>query len=323
MVSSPDSSQMQPSSASWPPYTAGEGSPTPSAMQPLTRVPELSLHGIKEIGLNVPSAQLSQSLRFFEMLLQPSFNESSENSCVLGVGPVGSKLRISGLSESSNSPIDLSAPNLPGLRHLAFWVEGDIRVFSDKLTAKIQAEFSDLLPDFSGIDLQQFGTKNIAYFKGPGGVLLEIMQYKVPGAEASEPKEPRISRIDHVNIVTENLPEALDFFVSQLGFKVNPGKHARLQGPWIEKVTGLKDVDAYYIALAGQQPGTNLELIQYASPKSPSGERSNAPGLGLSSLALKFGDFSAIDQNLFLANNSIVAGAVRKVPDNVAIRISG
>ena len=72
-----------------------------------------------------------------------------------------------------------------------------------------------------------------------------------------------IRRVDHINVVVSDLERAEKFFVA-LGFCRKDA--ATLQGEWISRVVGLKEVEACYVALALPGGGTNLELIQYSSP---------------------------------------------------------
>ena len=88
-----------------------------------------------------------------------------------------------------------------------------------------------------------------------------------------------LQRIDHINIVVKDLEEVCRFFVS-LGFNV--ADRARLQGEWISKTVGLKEVDADYVKLALPDDGAALELIQYRTPPSleiPDPGKANTQGL--------------------------------------------
>ncbi len=74
-----------------------------------------------------------------------------------------------------------------------------------------------------------------------------------------------LKKINHVNIVVSNLDKAKTFFI-QLGFTV--GDESDLSGEWISDIVGLKNVNARYATLALPGTETNLELIEYKSPKS-------------------------------------------------------
>ncbi|MEA3486608.1 MAG: VOC family protein [Thermodesulfobacteriota bacterium] len=72
-----------------------------------------------------------------------------------------------------------------------------------------------------------------------------------------------LKKIDHINIVVENLEEVKRFFIS-FGFQIED--QSRLQGEWISKIVGLKDVDAEYIKMTLPGDSTSLELIQFRKP---------------------------------------------------------
>jgi catechol 2,3-dioxygenase-like lactoylglutathione lyase family enzyme len=74
-----------------------------------------------------------------------------------------------------------------------------------------------------------------------------------------------LKKINHVNIVVSNLDEAKAFFI-QLGFTV--GDESELSGEWISNIVGLNNVNARYATLSLPNTETNLELIEYESPKS-------------------------------------------------------
>lgn len=74
-----------------------------------------------------------------------------------------------------------------------------------------------------------------------------------------------LKKINHVNIVVSNLDETKAFFI-QLGFEA--GDESELSGEWVSSIVGLPDVKARYVTLSLPGTGTNLELIEYASPPS-------------------------------------------------------
>jgi len=88
-----------------------------------------------------------------------------------------------------------------------------------------------------------------------------------------------IIKIDHINISVTSLEEATKFFVELLDFKVE--KEGHLEGKWIDKVVGLKDVNAKYVQLVIPGAETCMELIQYYNPvgeKDPKTGKSNQIG---------------------------------------------
>ena len=89
-----------------------------------------------------------------------------------------------------------------------------------------------------------------------------------------------INKIDHVNIVVSDLEKTTAFFVSLLGFHQTKSGH--LEGDWISKVVGLKNVKAKYVQLSLNESETTLELIHYYAPAddtSPPENKSNLAGL--------------------------------------------
>ncbi len=87
-----------------------------------------------------------------------------------------------------------------------------------------------------------------------------------------------LKKIDHINIVVEDLEKVKNFFVS-FGFQIKD--QSKLQGEWISKTVGLKDVDAEYVKLTLPGDTTSLELIQFNNPpsiKSANSDKANAQG---------------------------------------------
>ena len=74
-----------------------------------------------------------------------------------------------------------------------------------------------------------------------------------------------IKRIDHINISVTNLEKASQFFTELLGFRLM--NEAVLEGEWIDKVTGLSHAKARFVQLGLPGAETNIELIEYDSPK--------------------------------------------------------
>ena len=88
-----------------------------------------------------------------------------------------------------------------------------------------------------------------------------------------------IKKIDHINISVTNLAEATKFFTDLLNFKIE--QQGVLKGDWIDKVVGLKNVNATYTRLYIPNAETYLELIQYQNPtgqKDPQTSQANQIG---------------------------------------------
>jgi catechol 2,3-dioxygenase-like lactoylglutathione lyase family enzyme len=72
-----------------------------------------------------------------------------------------------------------------------------------------------------------------------------------------------IERIDHVNIVVDDMQMMVAFYQNALGLRV--GKRATIAGPWIGVVTGLAQVKADVVFLEAPTAPT-IELIRYQNP---------------------------------------------------------
>ena len=73
-----------------------------------------------------------------------------------------------------------------------------------------------------------------------------------------------LRKIDHINIVVKNLEETKKFFLA-LGFAVQ--REGKLEGKWIDTVTGLKNVKAEYIGMSLPGTETILELLKFTNPE--------------------------------------------------------
>ena len=97
-----------------------------------------------------------------------------------------------------------------------------------------------------------------------------------------------IERLDHINIVVSDLEKARDFF---LLFGFRECSFSDLSGEWISSLVGLEDVRARYVALTLPGSNTNIELIEYTSPKSElDSQLSKANQIGFRHLAFAVDD---------------------------------
>ena len=95
------------------------------------------------------------------------------------------------------------------------------------------------------------------------GALAQVKRVK-----RSEPlfcKETRsmIERIDHVNLVVNDMPRMIGFYQDALGLQLT--KRATISGAWIGAVTGLAQVEAE-VAFLEPPAGPAIELICYRTP---------------------------------------------------------
>jgi len=75
-----------------------------------------------------------------------------------------------------------------------------------------------------------------------------------------------IKKIDHINIVVKDLEKAKQFFFD-LGFICKADHAELLEGHWVDQLTGLKKVKAFYYALTLPGSQTSLELLMYVNPE--------------------------------------------------------
>ncbi len=99
-------------------------------------------------------------------------------------------------------------------------------------------------------------------------------------------------KIDHVNVVAADLERSAAFYEAVFGLK--RGFTARLEGDWIETVTGLPGARANCLFLEAES-GARLELIEYLAPD---GEKFAPNGLpntrGLRHLAFEVENIEAL-----------------------------
>jgi catechol 2,3-dioxygenase-like lactoylglutathione lyase family enzyme len=89
-----------------------------------------------------------------------------------------------------------------------------------------------------------------------------------------------IQRMDNVLIVVDDLVAATAFFV-ELGMELEG--QTQVEGPWVDKVVGLKDVRADIVMLRTPDGHSRVELTKFHSPRAIRAEPENAPAntLGL------------------------------------------
>ncbi len=78
----------------------------------------------------------------------------------------------------------------------------------------------------------------------------------------------RIRRIDHVDIVVNDLAAAKAFFLD-LGLELEG--EAELEGEWLDEVIGLKDARSAIVYLRPPGGGTGIELSKFYAPSDEHG----------------------------------------------------
>ena len=73
-----------------------------------------------------------------------------------------------------------------------------------------------------------------------------------------------IERVDHMNLVVDDLSAMVEFYKQVLGLRVK--RRATISGPWIEAATGYANVEADVVYLDADA-GAGIELMQYRTPE--------------------------------------------------------
>src|SRR6478672_11395289 len=92
-----------------------------------------------------------------------------------------------------------------------------------------------------------------------------------------------IKRLDHVSVVVDDLAAAIAFFTT-LGM-TREGQ-APVEGPWVDRVNGLENVQVDIVMMQTPDGHGRLELTKFRNPKLVEIEPANAPPntLGLRSV---------------------------------------
>ena len=88
-----------------------------------------------------------------------------------------------------------------------------------------------------------------------------------------------VRRMEHVGIVVEDLPAAIEFFV-ELGLGVQG--EGSVEGGWVDRIVGLDGVRADFAIMQTPDGNGRLELTKFHSPSSPAGDGqapANTPGI--------------------------------------------
>jgi catechol 2,3-dioxygenase-like lactoylglutathione lyase family enzyme len=92
-----------------------------------------------------------------------------------------------------------------------------------------------------------------------------------------------IKRLDHISVVVDDLPAAIDFFTT-LGMTAE-GEQP-VEGPWVDQVNGIEDVQVDIVMMQTPDGHGQLELTKFRNPKLIEIEPAIAPpnALGLRSV---------------------------------------
>jgi glyoxylase I family protein len=120
-----------------------------------------------------------------------------------------------------------------------------------------------------------------------------------------------IDRIDHVNLVVDDMPGMIRFYRDVLGLQLT--RQVTIGGPWIDAVTGLAGAEAD-VAFLELPSGPSIELLHYRTPK---GKRPNGQGdpnaLGLRHFAFRVHDIDRLAAAIKSAGVALLS-EVQEVP---------
>ncbi len=120
-----------------------------------------------------------------------------------------------------------------------------------------------------------------------------------------------LQRIDHVNLVVADMRAMIDFYCGVLGMRL--ARQVTIGGPWIDAVTGLKDVKAD-VAFLEAPSGPTIELLYFHRPQGSRIEGQDIPNtLGLRHLAFRVSDIERVAAAIRAAGVPLVS-AVHCVP---------
>ncbi|WP_078382507.1 VOC family protein [Sutcliffiella halmapala] len=102
----------------------------------------------------------------------------------------------------------------------------------------------------------------------------------------------KIHRIDHVGIVVHDLPAAKAFF---LEFGLEMIGEGEVEGEWVERIIGPKEVKGEVVMLRTQDGEANIELVKFHTPSDENGiQRPLANTLGIRHIAFAVEDMEAL-----------------------------
>src|SRR5262249_18112335 len=122
-----------------------------------------------------------------------------------------------------------------------------------------------------------------------------------------------IKRLDHVSVVVDDLAAAIAFFTA-LGMTL--GGEARVEGPWVDRVNGIENVQVDIAMMRTPDGHGQLELTKFRNPKLVKIEPANAPPNALGLRSVMFAVESVDDTVARLqANGAQLIGEVAQYED--------
>jgi catechol 2,3-dioxygenase-like lactoylglutathione lyase family enzyme len=114
----------------------------------------------------------------------------------------------------------------------------------------------------------------------------------------------KINRIDHVSIIVKDLPAAKEFFID-LGLEVLG--ETDVEGEWVGKVIGLKNVKSSIVMLGMAGGEANVELAQFHNPVDEKGiQPSLSNDLGIRHICFTVEDLDAIVTKLKVKGTELI-----------------
>ena len=133
------------------------------------------------------------------------------------------------------------------------------------------------------------------------------MRHQAAGFLTIEPMA--IKKMEHVGIVVNDLPAAIEFFV-ELGLE--PRGKGQVEGSWVERIIALDEVKVEFAMLRTPDGEGEIELVKFHSPTIRTGDP-NAPANspGLRHLAFLVEDIDAVVAGLQARGTELVGELVR------------
>ncbi len=102
----------------------------------------------------------------------------------------------------------------------------------------------------------------------------------------------KICRMDHVGIVVDNLSAVQDFF---LDLGLTAMEEGNVEGIWVKKITGLRDMGLTYTMLRTPDGEKNLELIKFHGPSDETDAQHNsAKSMGIRHICFSVENIEAV-----------------------------
>ena len=115
--------------------------------------------------------------------------------------------------------------------------------------------------------------------------------------------------MEHVGIVVNDLPAAIDFFAS-LGLEQRG--QGQVEGPWVERIIALDEVKVEFTMLQTPDGQGEIELIKFHSPPTqPNDPQAPANTPGLRHLAFLVDDIHTVVEDLKARGTELVGELVR------------